>query len=230
MIDVDLGWCRYFVTDGEFGSVDVGDSTFASRLDNRGITVDQVCWMEQTHSSNILTCSQSGVFGDTDGMITHTPGLLLVTRTADCVPILIFDPVTRTIAALHCGRDGFLRGIIQSGLEKLAGAGCKNSDLCVFLGPHLGVDNHEVGREIVDHVSAELVDSVIVERKGHFYFNQTCGAKLILERLGIARRNIEDCGINTYTDDNYFSYRYMTHHEDMQSKTNRFASCIMLSP
>jgi polyphenol oxidase len=229
MIDVDLGWCRYFVTDAPFGSVSVEDQTFNHRIDDIGIRAEQVCWMNQTHSSNVQECKTPEVFDNTDGLISKVSGLLLVTRTADCAPIVMYDAVTKYVGVLHCGRKGFLNGIVRVGIRKMLIAGCKIDNLSFFLGPFLRVEHHEVGEEIVREVPSNIPEVCLIEKQGRYYFDLTRGIKETLYSLGVSRNAIDDCGIDTYTDDEYFSYRRMTRDGDNEAKTNRFASCILLT-
>ncbi|PLX16957.1 MAG: polyphenol oxidase, partial [Marinilabiliales bacterium] len=58
----------------------------------------------QTHSANIgIVKSEKDIFLNTDALITNIPEICIAVRTADCVPILLFDPEKKAIAAIHSG-------------------------------------------------------------------------------------------------------------------------------
>ncbi|MGH9660897.1 MAG: polyphenol oxidase family protein, partial [Bryobacteraceae bacterium] len=87
--------------------------------------------------------------GDGDALITSTAGVRVAVRTADCVPILLVDPVRRAIAAVHAGWRGTVAGIAAKTVRAMtARFGTRGADLHAALGPGIGECCFEVGPEV----------------------------------------------------------------------------------
>lgn len=86
-----------------------------------------------------------------DGLMTNVPGLPLGVMAADCVPILIHDPVSRSVAVVHAGWRGTVDGIAGITVEHMTATfGCDPTHLMVCLGPSICVSCYEVGDEVVE--------------------------------------------------------------------------------
>ena len=105
--------------------------------------------LRQIHSNCVLAADQPGLAGEGDALVTRTPGLALSIRTADCYPILIADPRTRSIAAIHAGWRGSACRIVQETVARLHAAfGSDPQDLHAAIGPGIGGCCYEVGDEV----------------------------------------------------------------------------------
>ncbi len=92
-----------------------------------------------------------------DASITNTPGLLLAVQTADCVPVLLADPMHRVVAAVHAGWRGTLQRIVMKTIGRMQMSyGSKPEDLLVALGPAIGGCCYEVGTEVARAFSAQF--------------------------------------------------------------------------
>jgi YfiH family protein len=103
----------------------------------------------QIHSDRVLTVESPGPQGEGDALMSNVPGIGLAIRTADCLPILIADPGSRTVAAIHAG----WRGVVSEIASKTIQAMCqqfdsKPEDLVVAIGPGIGSCCFEVGPEV----------------------------------------------------------------------------------
>lgn len=142
---------------------------------------------EQTHSKNVFFCP-SDIKGyiklGVDGLITETKGQVLVIKTADCVPLLMYDG--KRVGILHAGKKGLFNGIIEEAFPYF-----DKDSLIVGIGPHIRkcCYNKEVKGEWLNYSSDGFLD-----------LNQIVRDKL----KGI---QIEDCGICTSCSSNFFSYR-----------------------
>jgi YfiH family protein len=97
----------------------------------------------------IANGKSDGAMGEGDALITSQPGTLVAIRTADCLPILIADPVQRAAAAIHAGWRGTVAHISSRTVEKLSAVfGCRASDLIAVVGPGIGECCFEVGSEV----------------------------------------------------------------------------------
>jgi YfiH family protein len=116
------------------------------------------CW--QVHGVDIRTVHSAadadqkpGVLGDDqycDALVSQTPNVLLAVKTADCVPVLIGDPITRSFAAVHAGWRGTSSSIVRQAIEQLKGEyGAKAANLRVAIGPAANACCYEVGGDVI---------------------------------------------------------------------------------
>ena len=105
---------------------------------------------KQIHSARVLdACGRkSEQIGEGDAIISAEPGIVIGIRTADCVPILLADPVTRMVACVHAGWRGTAANIIGATVDELRSRGCRAADLCVAIGPSIGSCCYEVSADV----------------------------------------------------------------------------------
>ena len=85
-----------------------------------------------------------------DALITDVPGLAVGARTADCIPVLMYDPVHRAVAAVHSGWKGTVLKIAAKTLAAMSGEfGTRSADILAVIGPGIGHDSFQVGPEVV---------------------------------------------------------------------------------
>jgi len=106
--------------------------------------------LRQIHSDVIWSVRQAeGCLGDGDALISAEPGVLLAIRTADCVPILLADPVRRVVAAVHAGWRGTVAGIAGKTVERMrAEYGTDPTDVLAAIGPSIGPCCFTVGQDV----------------------------------------------------------------------------------
>jgi len=105
--------------------------------DQLGITEPVTSY--QVHGDAILVIQKPPVPRPTgDALITRTPNLPLMVKVADCQGVLIFDPKTRTIAAVHSGWRGSAQNIVGKTITRMAELGCRPADLLVAVSPSIG--------------------------------------------------------------------------------------------
>jgi YfiH family protein len=145
-----------------------------------------------------------------DAIVSSAPGIGCGVRTADCVPILLADPESGRVAAVHAGWRGLVRQVIASATERMSAQGSRRAALLAAFGPHIGPDAFEVG----DDVAAELANASsaqgVVQRaptgKALVSLARVVRAQLIAAGLDDAR--IEQVPGCTYRDaSQFFSYR-----------------------
>jgi len=109
----------------------------------------------QVHGAEVRRHGDSGpksavglrIVGDCDGHATSEPGVLLAVSAADCVPIFVVDPEERSVAVLHAGWRGAAAGMLERGLDAVAGDAAP-SRLLLHLGPAICGRCYEVGPEV----------------------------------------------------------------------------------
>ncbi len=110
----------------------------------------RIATLRQIHSDVIWTARETeGCLGDGDALISAERGLLLAMRTADCVPILMADPVRRVVAAVHAGWRGTVAGIAARTVDRMrAEYGTNPQDVFSAIGPSIGPCCFEVSVEV----------------------------------------------------------------------------------
>ena len=145
------------VSEGMFSSMNLsftrGDKETAVRENFErlaaavGFSTEDIVCSDQTHTTNIrvVTAEDRGKgilrdrdYTDVDGMITNVPGIVLATFYADCVPIYLADPVSRSIGLLHSGWKGTVHNIIKNGIRAMKKTyGAKPANILAGIGPYI---------------------------------------------------------------------------------------------
>lgn len=185
----------------------------------------------QTHSDRI-TVVNSGNFAntidETDALITNEKGLFVCVQTADCVPVLLFDPVKMVVAAVHAGWKGTISKIAGKTVAKMVDSfGCNPTDIVAGIGPSIHMHAYEVGPEVVEAVEANFVNSPALLKPsmnaGHAYFDLWEANQTVLLEAGIREENIEVIGLCSFEHADLF---YSARREG--SDTGRMVSGIRL--
>jgi YfiH family protein len=162
-------------------------------------------WLEQTHSSNIISIDASCEHVIADGSYTTVQNKVCAIMTADCVPILFCDANGTKIAAIHAGWKGIYGGII----EKTINGFSNPESLFVWIGPCISAQYYEVGKDVYQkfiHYSTSLKIAFKQTSECHWYCDLVNIVKIILENSRVA--SIYECGLCTYANDSlFYSYR-----------------------
>lgn len=156
------------VSTGDYDSLNLGlhvGDVDENVLENRrraamscGVTQDDLVFCNQTHGTNVavVTSADRGrgattiddAIDNTDALITADPTVTLVIMVADCVPLIIVDPINKLLACVHAGWRGTAQHITTTVVEQLFALGAKPEYLVAGIGPHIGQDVYEVGPEV----------------------------------------------------------------------------------
>jgi polyphenol oxidase len=197
------------------------------------VPFEKLVFISQCHSSDIFTVNsksdiQEGQTGD--ALITNVPGLYVCVMGADCVPVLIFDPVQKVVAAIHAGWRGTAAQIVEKTIRKMSyDFGCKSQDFFVSIGPSISQANYEVGEEVYAQFKrANEADADLIFRHdvvtNKYFPDLWLANRLQAVRLGVPESQIEVSGICTFDQhDKFYSARYF------KNKTGRFAAGICLT-
>jgi YfiH family protein len=165
-----------------------------------------------------------------DALVSNMPGILTGVKTADCVPVLIGDPVTKAFAAVHAGWRGTLLSIAAKAVKRLNEIyGSKPEDLICAIGPAACGRNYEVGQDVIGGFADEFANS-------DKYFSPTREAHALVDLHLANRDQLRDAGVdprNIYTapfctmerPDLFFSYRL---EKQKYGRTGRLLSVIGL--
>jgi len=174
-----------------------------------GMDMPQVFWRKQVHGDDILEAiggpwaSKGFADADADAFITKEENLPVAIRTADCVPVFIFDPRHRAIGLAHAGWKGTYKAIVAKAVQRMQERySSQPSDLKIVLGPSIRQCCYQVGAEFQDFFASHLV-----KREGNLYLDAIGANRDQLLQAGVRRENILDSGICTCCNKNYFSHR-----------------------
>jgi len=161
----------------------------------------------------------------TDILITDVPGLALMQRYADCLPVLLYDPVHRAVGLAHAGWRGTLDGVTQKAVQAMQAAfGSRPADLIAGLGPGIGPCCYQVGPEVVKAAETAISGwpSVLLrQRDGSWHLDLWEANRRLLVQAGVNR--IEFSGLCTACrTDEFYSHRVE------QGRTGRFGVVIGL--
>lgn len=157
-------------------------------------------------------------YKNTDGLITNKKNLILSTTNADCILMLFFDPVTKTIANIHSGWRGTLQKISVETVNKMVNEmGCKAKDIICCICPSIRKCHFEVDEDVKNLFEREIRDfsenkrtEIIEKQKDREKWNidTVLINKILLEQIGLMSENIIDSGIcSVCNSDLIHSYR-----------------------
>lgn len=151
-----------------------------------------------------------------DALITQEQYTCLGISTADCVPILLYDGASHAIAAVHAGWRGTQQRIVEKTIAEMdRQLGVSATNLVAAIGPSIGVDAFEVGPEVYESFQSAGfgMESISKKISGKWHIDLWQANMQSLERVGVAKENIQLSGICTYThSDDFFSARKLTIH------------------
>jgi len=161
-----------------------------------------------------------------DAIFTQLTNICIGVTTADCVPLLFYDPCKKVVAAAHAGWRGTCGRIAEKTVRTLMQkSDSKPEDIRVVIGPSISAEVYQVGKEVIESFEAAGFDiSKIIIKKNDTYFLDLWKAnEMTLTENGISNNNIEIAGICTFTEhEKYFSARRLG------IKSGRMLSGIML--
>lgn len=136
-----------------------------------------------------------------DGLVTNQKNIILATTNADCILLLLFDPVKRVIANVHSGWKGTLQEISVKAVNKMKEEfGCNPQDIIVCFCPSIRKCHFEVDKEVYEMFYQQFkklgnIEDFIEEKNQKWYIDTVYINKIILQQAGIQEENMEDCGI-----------------------------------
>ncbi len=190
-------------------------------INNRKLLADvlevqkkQLVFPRQTHTNNVVEVSEipETEIANCDALITARAGICLCVQTADCVPILLFDPEKKVIAAIHAGWRGTVKKIVTVAISKMvAGYNSSPANILATVGASIGPEVYEVGYEVVNAVQKTVPNAektLYRNSSGKYHFNLWEANRQILLESGVLPENIEITGECSFEkNDKYFSAR-----------------------
>lgn len=182
-----------------------------------------------THFLSLSPDGQKEEMNGKDALVTDIPGLCIAVSTADCVPVLVYAPDKKVVAAIHAGWRGTVKQIVALTICAMIDRyGCDASLMMAGIAPSISKEAFEVGDEVADAFRATGIDmNRIMERNvqtGKAHIDLWEANRIQLLQAGLQPERIEVSGICTWQ-----------HHEDFFSarrlgiKSGRILSGIMIN-
>ena len=189
--------------------------------------LDELVHMNQVHGNEVLCIDESHDFTkvpECDAVITNKKNIPLMVMVADCIPILIYDPIKKVVGAVHAGRTGIFSKILPETIKTMRNKyRCAPEEILIYLGPSIHQSCYEVGEDIKDETEKNEYGYAIKINEGHYYLDLLSIAHQQLHDIGIKKENIETSNYCTACNtDKFYSYRAE------KNQCGRFAGVIML--
>ena len=186
-----------------------------------GADVSRVVMTNQVHETVIRTVGPNDIKADLcqreeyecDGLITDVPGLALTIFTADCIPVLLYDPVKKVIAAVHAGWRGTAGNIAGKAVDKMREEyGSDPGDILAAIGPGISACCFETHADVPEAMTAVLGElakpHMTALENGKFHVDLKGINAALLKRSGVASGHIEISGDCTACHpEKYWSHR-----------------------
>lgn len=161
-----------------------------------------------------------------DAIITDRPAVTLMMRFADCTPILLVDPVGKSVGLVHAGWQGTVKNVVGAAVEAMVSAyRAKPENMLAAIGPSIGPDHYEIGLDVISQVENAFgsdAPSLLPQFNNRTHFDLWSANHLLLERSGV--RRVEVAGICTACNlEDWFSHRAE------KGRTGRFGALIALN-
>lgn len=207
---------------------------WASVAELFGIDPDGVITVSQVHGNTVVEINEYPPAAarlrqvQADAMITNSSGIAIGVETADCVPILLHDPGSGAIAAVHAGWKSTVKRIAQKAVMQMRDAyGSDPHEMIAAIGPAIGPECYEVDETVMGPVRSEFPlwkKASSARENGRWSLDLAVLNRLQLVDTGVANKNIHTLGLCTSCRrDLFYSFR-------AEGRTGRMLSVIMLKP
>ncbi len=196
-----------------FGTKKTGDGrdigVVKTVLKQEDIDYTSIIIPSQTHSNNVAVIASpvSEVIykpENIDAVVTNQKGVVLTVVTADCVPIVYFDPVGNIIGISHGGWKGTLEKIGQRVIDNMIKMGSKQKDIVAAIGPAIDSCCYDIYGERLRLFQSAFGDTVLKKQKNAVYLDLKKANVLTLLNAGLSRNNIDVSDSCTSCDDTGF--------------------------
>jgi YfiH family protein len=172
-----------------------------------GTRAPVVVGMRQVHGPGVAVVTAESLASretaTADALVTGVPGVMLMVRVADCVPVLLADPEAGVVGAAHAGRPGLAAGVVPRTVERLRGLGARR--LVAWVGPHVCGRCYEVPESLRAEVAGVVPESWAETSWGTPALDIGAGVRAQLAAAGVELADTpRRC---TLEDEDLFSYR-----------------------
>jgi YfiH family protein len=186
-----------------------------------GGSLDDFVFCEQSHQPNvhIVTAEHRGrgarstadAIAQTDALVTAVPGITLAVMAADCVPLVLFDPVARVLACVHAGWGGTVRGVTPAAVETMRTLGAEPARIIAGIGPAIHPDRYQVGADVAELAERAFGEAVALvirpDGTGKWLFDLWQANALQLTTAGVPPEQVHIAGRDTGPGTPFYSHR-----------------------
>ena len=197
------------------------DDAWRAALTSVGSAADRLMRVKQVHGNVVRVLKRGAVPADAnaqrpdgDAIVSNEPGLALAVMVADCVPILLCDPVRGAAAAIHAGWRGTCARVAPAAIDAMRREfGTDPGDLIAAIGPSVGPDDYQVGEALVTAFAGaghpqSHIDRWFVRRDGKLFLDLWNANVQQLIDAGVEQGSIDLCALSTVSHPAIFdSYR-----------------------
>lgn len=201
-----------------------------------GLDLDDLVFGNQSHRRDVAVVGEEhrgrGARGlddaidDVDALVTTTPGLGLVVMVADCVPIVLYDPVAHVLACVHAGWAGTVRLVAEAAVSTMVGLGSRPGDVLAAIGPAVESERYQVGEDVAGlarDAFGDAADAVVrPDGTGKWLFDLWGANRYTLVAAGLRPEHVVTSPLGS-GDDRFFSDR-------LARPCGRFAMLARLHP
>ncbi len=152
--------------------------------------------------------TQADAIPGTDALVTRDPGVVLTVMVADCVPIVLCDPVEHVLACVHAGWRGTVARVSEAAVDTMRSLGSKPENVIAGLGPAIPPDRYQVGDDVYkaagEGLGAGAAQVIRPDGTGKWLFDLWTANRLVLWEAGVPEGNMHVAAIPTGSDPGLF--------------------------
>ena len=187
-----------------------------------GLDAERICTIRQVHGTEIVRAFRrdagrgardyADALADADAVVTNDSGVTLLLCYADCVPVLLYDPVHNAAGLVHAGWKGTVQRIAAKTVKRMGEEfGTSPSEVLAGIGPSIGAGCYTVGAEVAERFRAEFsahAAELVQVQDEEIHLDLWAANSIQLVEAGVLADNIDRAGICTSCDRSFFySYR-----------------------
>lgn len=238
------------VSEGEFASLNLGcrrgddparvRENYHRFFEAVGADAGRLVMANQVHGTAVRRVGEEDVKPDllaptrfeADGLVTDVPGIALVVFSADCVPILLHDPVRGAVCAVHAGWRGTAAGMARAAVEAMAALGCRPEDIRAAIGPAIGPCCFETGEDVPRAVREEFGDRmepcIHPVEPGRYRVDLKGLNAAVLRACGVTEEHMDvDMTCTCCEHERFWSHRWLTGHGDPGRRGSQGAVIVL---
>lgn len=173
---------------------------------------DNLLLPKQSHSSKVAVVTRSNEISNADALVTKSQDIAIGVKTADCVPIMLYDTTSEIVGVIHAGWKGLINEVIENTIQSMIDNRADVRNIKVVIGPSIGPCCYPIfgdRKSLFEQKFKNNSDQIFVEKKGNINLDLQACSRIELQRLGVLSRNIDmsyfECtACNSYKFDSYF--------------------------
>lgn len=188
------------------------------------INRNKIFYLKQIHSDKVVCVEAQTNLKDlpeADALITDCKNTIIGVRTADCLPLLVYDPVQNVVAAIHAGYRGVLNKVIQNTFSIMQNKyGCDPKNFLIALGPSICIQHYEVGDEVIREFKKVYGENFVCKKfpSGKFHLDVKAIVRLILQDSAVPEAQISNINFCTFEHENLL----YSHRRDQENGRRQF--------